>query len=125
MAPWLTRLQMETEQEKVVPFHKPIVDVDEDGEGAQVGGKVKDGSTVPGGDGQITEGKVWLCAYGTDEAGGELEEWDYFHRFHQRFNKVCDCSSGYALILVDSWPRKTKASTAIVRTYLKLIVMNL
>jgi len=80
--------KMETEQEKVVPFHKPIVDVDEDGEGAQVGGKVKDGSTVPGGDGQITEGKVWLCAYGTDEAGGELEEWDYFHRFHQRFNKV-------------------------------------
>lgn len=72
--------KMETEQEKVVPFHKALVEIEEEG-GAEV---VKSGSAPQ----PIPADKVWLCAYGMDENSCEVEEWDYFTRFHQRLNKV-------------------------------------
>lgn len=78
--------KMETEQEKVVPFYKPLTVDDQELEQAELGMQKGGGNkenTGPGAD-----GKPVLHAYGSSEGGLEVEEWDYLSRFHQRFNKV-------------------------------------
>jgi len=74
--------KMETEQEKVIPFSRPMVEIPEDAplSGYDLGGPSKKAADA--------EPKIILHSYGTDEHDNEVEEWDYFNRFHQRFNKV-------------------------------------
>mmetsp|Transcript_15982 Transcript_15982/g.34701 ORF Transcript_15982/g.34701 Transcript_15982/m.34701 type:complete len:512 (-) Transcript_15982:175-1710(-) len=78
--------KMETEQEKVTPFYKAMVAVEEEGDGAELG--MEKGGAAKEIVGPGADGKSILHAYGTTEIGEEVEEWDYLSRFHQRYNKV-------------------------------------
>jgi hypothetical protein len=74
--------KMETEQEKVVPFFKPISEEAAQAE-AEAAEKGEERAELV-----KEEPKARLHSFGTDELGKEPEEWEYFGGFHQRYNKV-------------------------------------
>mmetsp|Transcript_30030 Transcript_30030/g.66514 ORF Transcript_30030/g.66514 Transcript_30030/m.66514 type:complete len:550 (-) Transcript_30030:342-1991(-) len=87
----------ETEQEKVLPFFTP-------GQAGEEGGDAELEAVPEGAEGYEAEGlmtkeagttstsqdpnKPKFSSFGVDDAGKEVEEWDYLNRFFKRFNKA-------------------------------------
>uniref|UniRef100_A0A061R1K0 Dynein regulatory complex subunit 2 n=1 Tax=Tetraselmis sp. GSL018 TaxID=582737 RepID=A0A061R1K0_9CHLO len=81
--------KMETEQEKVLPFHPTSIPESTDDE--QTKGEKSDSATAVDAS-EVSAGnsakKPTHSSYGVDEQGRIVEEWDYLNRFFKRYNKV-------------------------------------